>query len=70
MRRGRPRIEPGAGIVLFSSGTLQQPEVQLSVFGTHPPGRPDEIRGYRLEWLTITDPRVVEETGGKAGKGL
>lgn len=49
--------------LLFSYGTLQQDEVQLATFGRLLEGRPDAIAGHRLDWLTITDPQVVETSG-------
>jgi len=49
--------------LLFSYGTLQQPEVQQATFGRLLGGRPDAIAGYRLGWLTITDPHVIETSG-------
>ncbi|MFG2569123.1 pyridoxamine 5'-phosphate oxidase family protein [Streptomyces sp. NPDC048567] len=48
---------------LFSYGTLQQPEVQLSQFGRLLDGRPDALRGYRITTVQITDPAVVEASG-------
>jgi len=49
--------------VLFSYGTLRQREVQLTTFGRELDGAADAIIGYRLEWLTITDPHVIETSG-------
>lgn len=49
--------------LLFSYGTLRQRDVQLSTFGRELAGADDAIVGYRLEWLTITDPRVIETSG-------
>ncbi|MBE1605857.1 gamma-glutamylcyclotransferase [Actinopolymorpha pittospori] len=48
---------------LFSYGTLQQSDVQRAQFGRLLIGRPDSLRGYRLDWLTITDPAVVAVSG-------
>jgi gamma-glutamylcyclotransferase (GGCT)/AIG2-like uncharacterized protein YtfP len=49
--------------LLFSYGTLQQREVQLSTFGRELDGRPDAIAGYELDYLTITDPDVIATSG-------
>ncbi|MQY24188.1 gamma-glutamylcyclotransferase family protein [Nocardia macrotermitis] len=49
--------------LLFSYGTLRQPEVQRSVFGHELDGRPDEITGYELGEVTITDPEVLAASG-------
>jgi len=49
--------------LLFSYGTLRQPGVQRDVFGRELDGRPDAIVGYDLEYVTITDPRVIAASG-------
>lgn len=49
--------------LLFSYGTLRQPEVQEAVFGRVLHGRPDAIAGYTLGEVTITDPAVVATSG-------
>ncbi|MEZ0049625.1 gamma-glutamylcyclotransferase (GGCT)/AIG2-like uncharacterized protein YtfP [Mycobacterium sp. MAA66] len=49
--------------LLFSYGTLRQRDVQLATFGRELGGAVDAIVGYRLEWLTITDPHVIETSG-------
>ncbi|MEO5612288.1 MAG: gamma-glutamylcyclotransferase family protein [Sphingomicrobium sp.] len=48
---------------LFSYGTLQQAEVQRATYGRLLEGAADGLRGYRLEPLTITDPKVVRLSG-------
>jgi gamma-glutamylcyclotransferase (GGCT)/AIG2-like uncharacterized protein YtfP len=48
---------------LFSYGTLQQPDVQRATYGRLLKGEADVLAGYRLEQLTISDPRVVEISG-------
>lgn len=45
--------------LLFSYGTLRRPEVQRAVFGRELDGRSDEIAGYELGEVTITDPDVI-----------
>lgn len=49
--------------LLFSYGTLRQPEVQRVTFGRELDGRPDAIVGYDLEYVTITDPHVIATSG-------
>jgi gamma-glutamylcyclotransferase (GGCT)/AIG2-like uncharacterized protein YtfP len=48
---------------LFSYGTLQQDNVQLTVFGRRLDGQRDAIAGYRLDYLTIADPDVIATSG-------
>lgn len=52
-----------AVVQLFSYGTLQSPEVQLANFGRQVQGRADRLTGFRIEWVTITDPDVIAESG-------
>ena len=49
--------------LLFSYGTLRQPEVQRATFGREVPGHSDAIVGYDLDYVTITDPHVVATSG-------
>ena len=49
--------------LLFSYGTLRQPEVQRATFGREIDGRPDAIVGYNLDYVTITDPHVIATSG-------
>ncbi|OIN82690.1 gamma-glutamylcyclotransferase family protein [Mycobacterium malmoense] len=49
--------------LLFSYGTLQQPEVQRATFGRELGGRRDAIVGFELDHVTITDPHVVATSG-------
>jgi Gamma-glutamyl cyclotransferase, AIG2-like len=44
---------------LFSFGTLQLEAVQRSTFGRVPQGEPDQLPGYRLGLIEITDPQVL-----------
>jgi gamma-glutamylcyclotransferase (GGCT)/AIG2-like uncharacterized protein YtfP len=48
---------------LFSYGTLQQREVQRSNYGRELEGQPDDLVGYKLAELTITDPHVIAVSG-------
>lgn len=48
---------------LFSYGTLRQAEVQRELFGGPVPTTDDALLGWRLEWVTITDPRVLASSG-------
>jgi hypothetical protein len=50
-------------VLLFSYGTLQQDEVQISTFGRLLDGKPDALPGYRHAWLRITDPEVIRTSG-------
>ncbi|MFC8525766.1 gamma-glutamylcyclotransferase family protein [Nocardia sp. NPDC057227] len=49
--------------LLFSYGTLRRPGVQRSVFGRELDGHPDEITGYELGQVTITDAAVIAASG-------
>lgn len=49
--------------LLFSYGTLRQPEVQHATFGRELTGRDDAIVGFDLDYVTITDPHVVATSG-------
>lgn len=48
---------------LFSYGTLRQMNVQAELFGRAVPTVEDNLVGFRLEWLTITDPDVIATSG-------
>lgn len=48
---------------LFSYGTLRLPAVQAELFGGPIPTVEDELPGWRLDWVTITDPEVVATSG-------
>lgn len=48
---------------LFSYGTLRQPEVQAELFGGPVPTTEDSLPGWRLDWVTITDPDVIATSG-------
>ncbi len=48
---------------LFSYGTLRQAEVQQALFGRQVETVDDALPGYRVDWLLITDPDVVETSG-------
>jgi gamma-glutamylcyclotransferase (GGCT)/AIG2-like uncharacterized protein YtfP len=48
---------------LFSYGTLRQPEVQLPTFGRLLHGHADELVGYAMTHLKITDEHVVALSG-------
>lgn len=48
---------------LFSYGTLRQQEVQAELFGRAVETTADGLPGFRLEWLTITDPDVIATSG-------
>lgn len=48
---------------VFSYGTLRQPDVQKSLYGRVVEMVPDTLPGYRIDWLTITDPGVIATSG-------
>jgi gamma-glutamylcyclotransferase (GGCT)/AIG2-like uncharacterized protein YtfP len=48
---------------LFSYGTLQQREVQLTTYGRLLDGEPDSLTGFRLEDIAIGRDDVVEISG-------
>jgi gamma-glutamylcyclotransferase (GGCT)/AIG2-like uncharacterized protein YtfP len=49
--------------LLFSYGTLQQEEVQLSTFGRRLQGQADELLGFEQALVRIEDPQVVATSG-------
>jgi gamma-glutamylcyclotransferase (GGCT)/AIG2-like uncharacterized protein YtfP len=50
-------------VFLFSYGTLQQEDVQMSSFGRLLAGEDDAMVGYRSSMLEITDPAVIKASG-------
>ena len=48
---------------LFSYGTLQQENVQLSTFNRKLEGNPDSITAYKLSMLEIKDQQVIATSG-------
>lgn len=48
---------------LFSYGTLQQEEVQLSIFGRKLTGMPDNLVRYVIAQLKIEDKSVIAASG-------
>lgn len=55
---------------LFTYGTLQLEEVQLSTFGRRLEGRPDVLVGYRLVMITIADEDFVVKSGTAEHRNL
>jgi hypothetical protein len=49
--------------LLFSYGTLQQEDVQLSTIGRRLVGRADELIGFEPSMAKLEDPRAVAEFG-------
>ena len=49
--------------LLFSYGTLQQENVQLSTFGRPLQGQKDELLGFEQSLVKIEDPQVVATSG-------
>lgn len=54
---------PGDQVRLFSYGTLQQPQVQISSFGRLLEGSSDRLPGFASGWVQITDPEVISASG-------
>ena len=52
-----------ATVALFSYGTLQLQQVQLSNFDRLLAGVPDTLPEHRTDWVTITDPDVIAASG-------
>lgn len=48
---------------LFSYGTLQYEAVQLANFNRKLEGRPDNLPGFKLSMIKITDPSVIATSG-------
>lgn len=49
--------------LLFSYGTLQQEDVQLSTFGRRLYGTPDELVGFEASSVLIAEPRAAAAAG-------
>ena len=49
--------------LIFSYGTLQQEDVQLSTFGRLLQGQRDELPGFEQSSIEIEDPRVAAASG-------
>ncbi len=48
---------------VFSYGTLRLPDVQRATYARLLAGEPDELPGYRLESLPISNPEVIAMSG-------
>lgn len=49
--------------LLFSYGSLQHPDIQLSTVGRRLDGQPDALVGFQPSRVEIRDPDVVAATG-------
>jgi gamma-glutamylcyclotransferase (GGCT)/AIG2-like uncharacterized protein YtfP len=49
--------------MLFSYGTLRDPAVQRATFGRELTGHDDQLPGYAVRMLEITDPEVLAVSG-------
>jgi hypothetical protein len=49
--------------LLFSYGTLQNPDVQLDTFGRLIDSEDDSLPGFTVDYAEIEDPRVVDVSG-------
>ncbi len=54
---------PSAMPFVFSYGTLQQEEVQLSTFGRRLEGQRDELLGFEQSVVKIENPELVASSG-------
>ncbi|MFT4055706.1 MAG: gamma-glutamylcyclotransferase family protein [Novosphingobium sp.] len=52
-------------VLLFSYGTLRQPEVQQALFGRLLDGEPDAMVGWRSRMIEITDADVIARSGSR-----
>jgi hypothetical protein len=50
-------------VLLFAYGTLQDPAVQVAIFGRELDGHADVLFGYTLDWLEAADSAVVGPSG-------
>ena len=50
-------------VYMFSYGTLQQADVQLSSFGRLLEGFDDALPGFKQSMIEITDPDVIRKSG-------
>ena len=50
-------------VYMFSYGTLQQADVQLSSFGRLLEGFDDALPGFKQSMIEITDPEVIRKSG-------
>jgi gamma-glutamylcyclotransferase (GGCT)/AIG2-like uncharacterized protein YtfP len=62
-RPRRPAPTRGDVHRVFSYGTLRQTEVQDALFGRVVRTVEDALPGWRLDWVTITDPEVIRTSG-------
>ena len=58
------------GEYLFSYGTLQQEKTQLELFGRILKGSTDELRGYKIATVEITDEKFLAKGEEKFQKTL
>lgn len=49
--------------LLFSYGMLQDPEVQLDLFGRVVEAHDDVLSGYHVDYVEFEDPRVMDASG-------
>jgi gamma-glutamylcyclotransferase (GGCT)/AIG2-like uncharacterized protein YtfP len=49
--------------LLFSYGTLQNPDVQLDIYGRHLEAEDDFLPGYTVDYAEIEDHRIVDMSG-------
>ncbi|GAA1993945.1 gamma-glutamylcyclotransferase family protein [Microbacterium pumilum] len=49
--------------LLFSYGTLQNPDVQLEIFGRVVEAEDDVLPGHRVDYAEIEDARIIDLSG-------
>lgn len=62
-RRYSEAVDTAGGELLFSYGTLQQPEVQLDTFGRLFEAEDDVLPGFTVDYAEIVDQRAVDVSG-------
>ena len=64
------KLDDEATESLFSYGTLQAAEVQISTFGRALNGKPDILVGYRLAMIKIRKPDFVALSGAQHHRNI
>src|SRR2546421_8858018 len=55
---------------LFSYGTLQSEAVQLATFGRRLEGKPDQLIGYRITMIPISNHKLMATTGERHHRNI
>ena len=62
-RRYPEPVAPDPDQLLFTYGTLQNPDVQLDMFGRLLDGEDDVLPGFTVDYAEIEDLRVIDVSG-------